>query len=447
MTTDTLEGTATAEGPDGGAGSAPLAADAAAPPQAAAPASEHPDPGAADGLRAGAGEAQGEGERAPPAREQAAAGSGPQAGAAPSGHDRLPAAKAFLERSLDRVRDNLEMLLGESMTVKLGDPVVFEPPGPEQELPADGVGIVCRSGPEDPEAVLIMDTVLVQVILALSRMADRPEIALVRQEPPALDAAALEALQEPGEFISAALAEEIATHLASGRTRRSDGSCQVRLRSGGAWDEHGDPLSGGLRAPVEFVIGDTDPLPCSLFLPDTLLEFLKDPPDEVAESRAAQEAQEARLPRGARAPEPRPVRSGERPAKIDRQRNEETAPDGPLAHLQVSVVAGPETLALLREAYGDHLRAEPGLAGLIAGLDEGRVPDVLFVEVDRNEDHVLGLAAATRSHPAFRGHPIVILLQHPTRTRVLKCARAGLMRVLPGGVAAEVLRRYLRVSS
>ena len=454
MTTDTQGGppaadASTAAEEQGGN----VATEADAPEETVPPEAEAPAGAPQDGDAGGPSEARAGADRTADADEPVAGpdeerkdtaepdGQGP-----PSGHERLPAAKVFLKRAFDRVRDNLEMLLGESISVELSDPVVFEPPGAGAEVPADGVGIVCRSGPEDPEAILVLDTVMAQVILALARMADIDEVALVRQEPPALDAPALEALQEPGDFVSAALAEEVATHLTSDRSRTPDGSCQVRLRCDGAWDEDGDPLAAGLRAPVELVIGDTDPLPCSLFLPEALLDLLGDPADATADAEAPPQAGTARPSQGAQPARPQHRQAGEPASRVARQGTEALAPDGPLGGLEVSVVASPETLAVLHEAYGTHLRAEKGLAAFGA-LDDGRAPDVLIVEVHRDEDHLLDLAAAVRRHPAFRHRPVVVLLHHPTRTRVLCCARAGLMHVLPADAEPDVLRRHLCVAT
>ncbi len=71
------------------------------------------------------------------------------------------------------------------------------------------------------------------------------------------------------------------------------------------------------------------------------------------------------------------------------------------------------------------------VGSLEAWLGQGRLPALVIARITGGADDDLEELARLKRDRLFRGHPVIVLLEHPVKRTVLRCGRLGLVNVLP----------------
>ena len=206
--------------------------------------------------------------------------------------------KALTEGFFERMRENLEMLLGHGFDVHLTDACLEGESGVRIRLPKNGAACCLSMGAEDgPRTLIVMHLALAQRLIAMCRMTPgEPPMDL-----PLCDEDTQE-LSEIGQFLSAALGDELLGRSESAPVVTAQ---ETLTLSDSTWSSGKDPLPAAryLMGVGTLHSGDRDPDEKDtvlLLVPEGSLRWLDAPaPTAAAETDAEEPAEEAEESAGA----------------------------------------------------------------------------------------------------------------------------------------------------
>lgn len=356
--------------------------------------------------------------------------------------------RELLGKGVARVRENLEMLLGQEVRAEILEDGLEPESEVRKKLPGDACCVTLTPLSGESPALAVLSLPLAHTLMGLSSMMPEEEVARRREEGGHLDDVALRELKEVGPFFAAGLNDEVARLT---RTRGNDQTELLVLRAS-SWDGGRDPLTGDFYVVASGTVtvgedGAADPF--TLLMPASTGAAI------AARSRAPDEAPEEEEPQvavaGAR-PDPETRAGASRAPEAPEAGTGGPGPSGGAGRAPTASPVGlgaastvllglPRTAEALQKSLQAPVTAVEAPSALLRHLEGGKAPDLLVVQVGRAGDHLLPLAAALRRHPAMAGRPVLILLEHPTPRRVVRCGQLGLMDVVPADLPAEPLRR------
>ena len=362
-----------------------------------------------------------------------------EGGTAELSETQLEICRDFIGACFDRLRGNLEMLLGHPLTISLQDVTVEEDTSIRVRMPVTGAACGMQPTPGGGTSLLMMEPPLAHTLLGLCRMVSDEELAKAREEGAALTPEDRTDMEEVDNFLAAAFSDE-----AKARTEGRIGFEPTGVLSieNSTWANGEDPLEA-----VPYVtlmglmtIGNTAvDEPFHLFIPQEsmgaiLPAFASD--DGSCAGLVATSPTAAGRPRSM-SPGPVRARAAVSPG---------AAPAAPVVSMEDAALlclAPPEVQESLGAALPGRKTFVRGAADLLEALDGGLTPDVLVARVDASQPHMLRLLSALRQHPSLLGRSILVLHDQPTPHQVVRCGQLGLLHVLPAGAQAPLLQQKL----
>jgi hypothetical protein len=372
----------------------------------------------------------------------------------------------FLKTALGRVQANLELFLGKELEVSHGEPAAAKGAELADRLPARGLVLGVRvSGAVDAEIHCVAALPLMMAMSAHARHQTDAQVAERLSGPSDLDEAEREGIKEAGSFITAALGD-FAKEATGGRIVLAPTEARFAARG----EDPPWPLGEagyGLEATIE--VGGAPPSLIILFAPAAVVDAWAGPgagqvfaggrPDRPKTERPKPERARTERPKTVRGPAPAAAAAAPAPAPEPSPPPAATrgaAPPGPAAPQPVQKPAAPVAVAAWAagsEAFLASVTAAAGqalaiqtfasLADVVDAAGTAAGPPLLVVEVPAESEFELDLIAALRRQPAFAETRMMVGLEAPSRSNVLRCGVLGLLDVVPASLDGPALSERL----
>jgi hypothetical protein len=339
----------------------------------------------------------------------------------------IGAAMAFLRPAFAKITANLELLIGKPVTMTTGEPVTLGRDQLPSRIPSPGMvlGFQATGVVEAPLRCVVSQQLVLALIGAVQLKNDEALLERLAAATPLSDAEKSSAT-EIASFIVAALGD-LATEATGGKVVLAP--MDPRFLDAADTNELG---SGDSCIVVDsaLAIAPAQPAPLVLIVPPAIVAAWSAPAVEAVPAFGAAPGRATSV-----ALEPAPSRTEAKPA----------APNLPA----VWATGREPFLASVAAAAGGGLAvvAHRGLAELLAAVYRETPPALVLVEVAQGSEFQLDLLAAMRRHPALRKSTVVIALEAPTRSVVLKCAGLGLVDVIPANLDRGALSQRLLARS
>lgn len=370
----------------------------------------------------------------------------------------LASCQDYAEKALGRLKENFELLLGQGVKLEVESLAAERDDELRKRLPSDAIALAVEVPDKDASiGLFFLDPPLAHVMLALMRVAPGEEVQRLWSEGSTeLAEEDLESLRETAGFLAASLTDELRARIRKCEMAFEPRPPRVLVKN--AWQEGVDPMGAApyLVADARFTLGSKDDVPCVFALPLPLMtELVSDfrgvQMSEMEDKEAARDepatARDEPAPVGEErhgkpvdnAPGPPPPQARSTPARPTPA--PQVAPEVAASSVPglVLFLGRSELAAAIGERFGESLVRIEKLSQVVAQLEQHAPPDLVFVEVATGEEHLLPIVGSLARQPGMKGRAVVVLLDEPTRSTVLRCAHLGLWNVLPSAEETEII--------
>ena len=339
----------------------------------------------------------------------------------------------FVAKSLARLKENLELLLGQAVTIDVATLGIEQDEPLRKRLPADAIALGLKhQSLECGPALLVLEPALAHTLLAITRVVPSEEINGIRSSAtPTISEEDRAAFDELSGFFAASFTDELRKRARKDLTLEPAGS---RTLESSSWDGGEDPLGAHayLVADGSFKLNGIGEDPITLLLPEAMMASLV---EEFRDKNASGSGDST---------EPKTATEGSAPATASAEGESATldlagAPQAVAVQEGsqfILVLGSEETGSRLGQCLGEGLQSVPKLSAVVAQYEQGPAPDLLIAHIGEQEDHLLPMIAAFHRHA---GTKALVLLDAPTRSRVLRCASYGLHNILPAREKVEII--------
>jgi hypothetical protein len=350
---------------------------------------------------------------------------------------------AFLKTALEKIRGNLDLLIGKPIVVSGGDATPASGAEVASRVPNPGVIYTLEaSGNVDGRMFCLISGPLAITMASLAQMKSEAATEVRLGGAPELAPEELDGIKEIGSFIVAALGD-FAKEATDGRIMLSPADARI-LPGGDPTLFEGDVPC--LVMPADVAISTLPPASMSLVVSSALASAWVGPdpkgssvfgakPAAVA-TAAVEDAPALDKP----APPPRqPARESLR-AEVASPRPVGTGPSA-LVWVSGSSSFAERVATALGAAYA--VTTFTTLPEVLGAIDGRPAPAAIAIEIPGGAEFQLDVAAALRRHPALAGCGVLVALEAPSRRHVLRCGALGLVDVVPSDLDFAALGERL----